>query len=371
MGNFVLTEPELVILKELAEHGPRSIELLPSQDYQGLLNQGLAEKMVGEEGEDSGKIILSPEGVEYYESITPKKEENEEDVVEEQTEEQTEADQQMAKEAMRIAVECARLDTQYVVSTEGISELLKNSMGGIVNGFKSFINSIKPNGPALNIDDNRDDIDNSLLKVPYLNVSQIPMMVPEGLNVKYLVYINSLDVAVERSGNVNKLIDDFTREVAAILTNQDMRLDTTSHDAKWREMDSAREAAYATVGACFNGTNRAKLGYSKLVDRNKDWGDVCARAKILCDKMNNINRPKLVKSAKHLYDLLKKVEDLSKHGGFDGMSPEVVRSLAEGSYQIACELEFYAVTYYRVETLSKVLSENFKVLKKITKIDLT
>lgn len=371
MNNYVLSGAEKDNFWQLYNNGPISVDALPSEEISGLLNQGLAEYTTDEEGKKTTKLILTNKGIAFGEAEEEraKQKEEEEKLANEENEEgeSTNDASTVSKEAFRIAVECTRLDTRSV-SMEGMSDILRKTIGTVANGFKSFINAIKPNAPGLVINFSTENIAKQLENMPFLNISQLPMEVPQGLKAKYLTYLAALDTAVARTENTEKLIDGFTTEVASIITNRDALQSTNAKDAYWHELESSREACYATIGACFDRGNKAKQPYSKLVDRNKDWETITNNAISLCARINKVNRAKLVTKSRHLYDLLAKIESACKVGGFDTMSPEMIRSLAEGSYQTASELEFYAVVWYRVQTLTVTLNHNYDLIKRATSL---
>ena len=54
-------------------------------------------------------------------------------------------------------------------------------------------------------------------------------------------------------------------------------------------------------------------------------------------------------------------------GDLDDVSPQVVKNLADGAYQAACEVEFYSVTYYKVHALAGALDRTTDTLLKTLK----
>lgn len=257
--------------------------------------------------------------------------------------------------------------TDNDVATEGVSELLVKVMPGINNGFKTILNTIKPTSIIEVLFE--DSLEVALGKVNYVSLSKLDLPVPEGLQVKYLTYLEALESSTRRLVDLPKNLEDFTRYVAGILTNHDSRVSTVSQDNLFRELDSSRGVAYAAISSCFNGGTRAKRKYSELVDRNADWPLVESKVKAVVKELNQYDRSDLIDKAKHLLSLLQKVEQTSKRGGFDLANPNVLKTLAEGAFQLASELEYLSVLYYRVLGLTKAVSEDIKLIKKATSIN--
>ena len=257
--------------------------------------------------------------------------------------------------------------TDNNVATEGVSELLVKVMPGINNGFKTILNTIKPTSIIEVLFEYSLEV--ALGKVNYVSLSKLDLPVPEGLQVKYLTYLEALESSTRRLVDLPKNLEDFTRYVAGILTNHDSRVSTVSQDNLFRELDSNRGVAYAAISSCFNGGTRAKRKYSELVDRNADWPVVESKVKAVVKELNQYDRSDLIDKAKHLHSLLQKVEQTSKRGGFDLANPNVLKTLAEGAFQLASELEYLSVLYYRVLGLTKAVAEDIKLIKKATSIN--
>ena len=257
--------------------------------------------------------------------------------------------------------------TDNNVATEGVSELLVKVMPGINNGFKTILNTIKPTSIIEVLFEYSLEV--ALGKVNYVSLSKLDLPVPEGLQVKYLTYLEALESSTRRLVDLPKNLEDFTRYVAGILTNHDSRVSTVSQDNLFRELDSSRGVAYAAISSCFNGGTRAKRKYSELVDRNADWPVVESKVKAVVKELNQYDRSDLIDKAKHLHSLLQKVEQTSKRGGFDLANPNVLKTLAEGAFQLASELEYLSVLYYRVLGLTKAVAEDIKLIKKATSIN--
>lgn len=307
--------------------------------------------------------------------------ESEEEESDEPSENESEEDKkEVVEEAFKELTHCrniALLDyetltdidsvTDNNVATEGVSELLVKVMPGINNGFKTILNTIKPTSIIEVLFE--DSLEVALGKVNYVSLSKLDLPVPEGLQVKYLTYLEALESSTRRLVDLPKNLEDFTRYVAGILTNHDSRVSTVSQDNLFRELDSSRGVAYAAISSCFNGGTRAKRKYSELVDRNADWPVVESKVKAVVKELNQYDRSDLIDKAKHLHSLLQKVEQTSKRGGFDLANPNVLKTLAEGAFQLASELEYLSVLYYRVLGLTKAVAEDIKLIKKATSIN--
>lgn len=352
MKQYVLSSQEFDNGLFLMQKGMIKVENLPNDKISGLTNQGLASV-------DSENVItLTENGFQYFEDYLEQEKE-----IEAEQEEVTQEALESLFLNMRIAKECAILDSENV-ALESISDVLAKTMPGLVNGLTGIINSIRPTDPALTVKLDKNAVEKGLSKTPYLDLAELPIPVPQGLKVTYLKLISTLEEGVTRIEAIDNKLEEFTSYVANVLTNSEARLDTQNRDNYYRELQTQRDVIYAGIGACFNTTGNTKIKFSNLVERNADWATVNNQATDLANRLNKINRSQLLKKAKHLNSLLVKVRDNARNGGFTMTSPEVVRSLAEGSFQMASELELYSVMYYRVTGLVTNLSQANELLKK-------
>lgn len=420
MKNIVLSGDEFNNGLLLFQKGPTKKEILPNDKVNGLINQGLADI------DEHEVIALSEKGMQYFreyeEEVSQHEKEKEADnaIIEakkqaadkikeqpaqatslgsdsapEETEQAAiaaantpdeeqsemvdeanspEAEQDPsseetdnAKKDMELAKEAAIMSVPHIAQ-EGVSELLKTTMPSIVNGFQALINTIKPKETVLLLTIKEALLFDRVEKITYINLADLQLPVPEGMQAKYLTYIAILEDAVDYCQGISANLEEFTKWVAKIITNASMRADTARHDNRWRKMQDEREVRYKAIGSCFGPTVNATLKYSKLLDRNADWKEVINRAKGITNNINKINRASLLKEAKHVQSLLEKVLETSKRNGFDATAPEVLASLSEGSFQIASELEFYSVVFYRVSTFMNRLEAAVATLDKATNL---
>ena len=410
MKNVVLSGDEFNNGLLLFQKGPTKKEILPNDKVNGLINQGLADI------DEHEVIALSEKGMQYYreyeEDVAQNEKEKEADatIIEakkqaadkikdqpaeatslgsdsaleesestdetESGEEQSEmvdennppeVEEDPANEETEHAKEAAILSVPHIAQ-EGVSELLKTTMPSLVNGFQALVNTIKPKETVMALTVKEAVLLKRVEQITYINLADLMLPVPEGMQTKYLTYIAILEDAIEYAQGIAANLEEFTKWVAKIITNASMRNDTARHDNRWRKMQDEREVRYKAIGSCFGTINNDKLKYSKLLDRNADWHEVINRTHGLTKAINKIDRTELLKQSKHVQSLLEKVLETSKRNGFDATSPEVLASLSEGSFQIASELEFYSVVFYRTSTFLNRLEAAIATLDKSTSL---
>jgi len=64
---------------------------------------------------------------------------------------------------------------------------------------------------------------------------------------------------------------------------------------------------------------------------------------------------------------LETILDKIKRNEFQQMSPEVINNLSEGTYQMARELEFYSVIYFKVQVFINSINKTIDHFKSVVK----
>lgn len=187
-------------------------------------------------------------------------------------------------------------------------------------------------------------------KVRYLDVSPMVAFVPAGLVSDYLTYAPDLVAAAEHVAKfVKEELTAYSTYCAMIVSNRDQKFSTVDMDAGFQKMAAQREAVAAAMNKHFNpDSSETRKTIGDVVSRAGDWPQVLKFSKELSTIINHIDRNVIKKKTHEIEEYLGLIVKRIEKGEMDGASPEVVRGLADGAYQIASELQFYSIVYYRV-----------------------
>jgi hypothetical protein len=86
-------------------------------------------------------------------------------------------------------------------------------------------------------------------------------------------------------------------------------------------------------------------------------------------EINKIERSHLNKKVDECVEMLDRISNRIHEGHFDKVSPAILIDLSDGAFQVASELEFYSIVYYRVLGLSESISRTIKHIEKVTSLD--
>lgn len=267
---------------------------------------------------------------------------------------------------LRINKEVVALEAAFVTDAQ---ELLSRVLPTIAQSFSNFANSFT--GPAANvpISSSSKDFLNSLKSHSYLDISPIRAFVPEGMNVTYKEYNAVLEKAVAHSLVIaDKTLSEYTTFLGRLITNDDEMRSLNSNDQQYRALANNREKLYAELGSCFK-TNSiiSETTFGKVTQRNSDWTDVITVSTKNALDISKVDRALLDKRVKEIIRLIDVVKDKAKREDFKKISPDVIKHLANGAFQMASEIEFYATTHYRVLSMSGSISNTIDNFKEIFK----
>jgi hypothetical protein len=81
--------------------------------------------------------------------------------------------------------------------------------------------------------------------------------------------------------------------------------------------------------------------------------------------MESIQRDRIDLLIKQAEDYLDIIHDKVVKGEFSEVNPEVCKALADAAYEVACELEFISITYFRVLELKGSVQNTMVEVKRV------
>lgn len=242
--------------------------------------------------------------------------------------------------------------------------------------FPSMVKTLKgtfgllPNSaPAIKFTSDQRGFIKTLEGTNYLDLVDMPWTAPEGLKVDYLTYQDALDAAVNHSVEViDKVLTPFATYLGKLISASDRKFDTVGIFQDMAKREEQRQAVVAAIEKCFDNTEKEITAYGKIVKRNADWDQIFKNLNYESTTMNRLDRRVINNKIAELVELCETVIKKVERGELEGVSPETVKSLGDGVYQAAKELEFFAATHYRVinlvTTTDYSMSDVTKMLKK-------
>jgi hypothetical protein len=247
-----------------------------------------------------------------------------------------------------------------------VSSLLERVLPTLTTGIAGFVGRFSATDHGVKLKANRYEFVKELTTHKYMDLAPITSYVPEGLDKTYLEYGAVLKAAADHASHVEEYLADVSSYLGGILSNRDNRMGGKSKIPKYIGIEKERNELNESLGHCFkNGSTRAEVAYSEVVDRNNDWLHVFDLVDSISRMMNAVNRKRLNDRATDAVNMLTKIMELHKKGELEGLAPEVIGELSEGTFQAACELEFFAIVYYRSMNLASCVDNTVDNIRRI------
>ena len=189
-----------------------------------------------------------------------------------------------------------------------------------------------------------------MLKHSYLEVREIKAYVAAGQDGTFLDILNELRAHAERCTQLQaNELDPYVMFLAHLCSNGEALKATDDGSTHNLMLASSRDTLNEQFGAHFKSSNhdgRARLG--QVLARQADWPAVFTDLNAVIRMMESVQRTKIDQLMKQAEDYLEIIYSKVQKGEFANVNPEVCKALADGAYQVACEIEFLSVTYFRV-----------------------
>jgi hypothetical protein len=267
-----------------------------------------------------------------------------------------------------------RIQRDVLVMEADILKTGKNAIAGVVSSFVGFSDTLASfatggTGMAIALTSKQRSFLKEIDKHSYQNIRVISAYVPEGLGVQYIDYLIALQPSVDHCvENTVQLMTTLTNYLSNIISNDESLKETTLLHARMSKFEKDRQEENKKVGACFEkGSTLATRSIGFVISRNSDWSKVFDHAEKLTHAMNSIDRGILKRRMTEVLGLLDSFKRKAENGGIGSITPEVTANIADLLYQAACELEFFSVTYYRVQAIAGALNNTIDRLDQVLK----
>lgn len=248
-----------------------------------------------------------------------------------------------------------------------LADLAKTVLPNMVEAFRDAIPGFNAGDKPIPLNSRQREFIRLVEKQTYTNMAPLSVYVPEGLDTPYKDYIARLDVSVDHTKRiVDEVLSPFTTYLSQLITNRDQAFNTASMESLYSKQEEGRKNANAAISECFKkNSTRTEMKYGDAVKRNSDWEEIFHNSDHISTEMNRVDRKVLARKVKECSDLLELIIAKVKRGELDNAADEVIRNLADGTYQVASEIEFFSVTYYRVDALCKSITASTEKIQKI------
>lgn len=247
----------------------------------------------------------------------------------------------------------ASVETQITDFMKSGFERVYGDVRGFLSGFAT-----PPSHPKIT-KENKDFL-NIVAKTSFVELMDLPAFVPEGVVVDYLTYINVLhDATTKLQRLVPNLLNNYASFLGTIINFEDKAKGSwVSFEALLKKEEIEFERIVARLKSCSKeGRDETRVTIDKVVGRNADWTSVFKELGELNSDFYRINHNDIKKAIEQCVVNLDIIKKNINNGKYGDASHETVKTLSDMAYSVATELEFYAIIYYKIESLNKSIKD--------------
>lgn len=223
------------------------------------------------------------------------------------------------------------------------------------HGLSAFVGLFAPSQSVIALKSNTASFLKLVKTVPYTDIRDYQVYVPEGLKLGYRQYLDMLEPAIQHAAKVPTVMADFSTYLALLIHRPDATKETKSFLNEYGKVDAAREALLTGINSCFNaGLNATQQKLGNVIENNSQWEGILNRLAIINQLMGEVSHKELDKKLEEIMGLLSTLRRQIEVEKKD-VSPETLTNLSSGTYLVAKELEFYAAMWYRLESLNHAI----------------
>lgn len=268
------------------------------------------------------------------------------------------------------------LETQYkMISMEAtavsqVLEVLPKKLPAFVSDVKGFIsNFMGGDAPAMpsSFFSPEKKVVGLMKSLPYSAMVDVSVFVPAGLSGTYDDYLDMLEVGQSYAEDLLKdTLGAGMRWIAALLSEPEnlQRVSGTPEFRKivWHDLE-AYQKGMAKITSKKDASDSAKLG--EVIPNVAAWPQVCKRMEEIQSRYASISRTDLIDA---VTDLTGALETLMHRAEIEPdvykLSSRTMKEIADVSYQLAREVEFFSVYSFQLEQMSNALNDTQEHLLK-------
>lgn len=246
------------------------------------------------------------------------------------------------------------------------SQLLSGFFPGISNKLSALSKLFKADEKPVKLTGNQKEFLKKLETLNYMDISSLSIVNTMGLNDRLTNFSRNLDLLSEKLTHLSdEVLNPFSQYVASLISNAQHKFDTSNNFLIFEQYGKEVNSLFSDLNKQITAHPITKPTIGDLVERNSDWNEIFVSLNKTNEQLNSVDRNALEKKIKEIAAYLELIIKRVKDKQLQDISPQVVRSLAEGAYQSAQLLEVYSIVYFHTLATNTLVDS---VMSKITKL---
>lgn len=199
----------------------------------------------------------------------------------------------------------------------------------------------------------------------YMGIAPMAINVPEGFTGDLVAYTAFLLDSAEHSQRIiSDILNPFNTFLSSLVTNKDAQRRVQQDLVFLAKADAQRNKLNQESSRFFkHGSNQARLELGKAIRRNADWRQVFINLRKATEEIQKTPNSSVQNVVNDCVSLLNAIKSSSESQELDKISPEMLKTLADRTLTVAKEVEFFAITSFRIIVANTVMEQNVKQLK--------
>lgn len=208
-------------------------------------------------------------------------------------------------------------------------------------------------------------IADALIWMPYDDIAMLRLPVPEGFTGNYCKYFAQLlEMFSYHEQTALPAIEEYYISIAAIITNKDAKLSLKDNTIKYKALSKSREENNKEIAKHFNASSVAEYAYGKLFLNNQEVTQAFKLMHQLERTLISTKVASVTDQVVKITNALQTLISMAENGTIENLSPAQLKNLSEGAYEIAAQVEFFAINYYRAQVAINSLKDATQKLTK-------
>lgn len=202
---------------------------------------------------------------------------------------------------------------------------------------------------------------NTVNSVVYADIMRLSATVPEGMSCTYLEMLTPLlETSEYLKGVQAHVVQPYSVYLASFLSNENTSLSTESKRFEYKKLETDRDQRLAEFSKLYDTDSYGtKTTVGKVISRNADWQPVLVMQQKIIANLEAVNRKAIKREIDNCVDYLALIADSLKRNK-TRTSPEATERLSLGAYQVAKEMEYFSISYYRALGLSAAIESTME-----------
>lgn len=261
-----------------------------------------------------------------------------------------------------------RLALESSIKTNVIA-FFQDALPSLTQKLKGYVSSLKfeeqhPN--IQSIEKDYADLEHAHLEKRFLLHRDILVQVPEGFKGEFLPYVHALDaMGAKLYEQTHQLLTEYRFVLSSILTNQEQRTSLKDLTASYEKVAAARSKLEHGIAPFFEDSAVSRARLISVLPSFREGRELVRATKRLNQYTDVKQLRTLQQSVKEVVEVIDVLEAQVAKSDMTEISPEIVKNIGLGAYELAQHIDKVVVFHYAVLSIIGCVEQLMKKMKEL------